>query len=453
MAVRMVTSVAVTPLSSFARVTAKLLNACIAVFDDIWITLARLTGINCESSWITTNSAQIPGRLRRAMAFSESWLRPLEVFDFTQMYTQFVQHDMKKQLASCVDDVFSFQSGKSIFTAEGDFGRRGGLRKVGDVKLALHLTYAGRSRGMQLVESVTWTNLDAAAAVPSGEKLFDAEMVKEMLSIVLDNAFVNHKGRVYRQVKGMPMGVNCAPQLANLYCGYYELCYMVRTAAQYLRLAQRPRTHKAYLNAMFNASRFIDDIGLAGIPAGYCMAELFQDKRASGGADGIYPVSIENNDGTAVDNPMELKLEHSGLQTHYLDLQLSIGEHGTFQSTVYQKRDGMPVFHDYRRFPHIDSLISDRAKYGVFTSQLHRFASLCSTTEAFSWNVLRLLAEMLDHGYRYRTLRLRLSRFRHSYRLIRQRVFAQQLSINSNRRKWRGLLFQSDRLQQQLRRS
>ena len=34
----------------------------------------------------------------------------------------------------------------------------------------------------------------------------------------------------------------------------------------------------------------------------------------------------------------------------------------------------MPVFHDYRRFPHIDSLISDRAKYGVFTSQLHRFA-------------------------------------------------------------------------------
>ena len=31
--------------------------------------------------------------------------RPLEVYDFTQMYTQFVQHDMKQQLAACVDAV------------------------------------------------------------------------------------------------------------------------------------------------------------------------------------------------------------------------------------------------------------------------------------------------------------------------------------------------------------
>ena len=104
------------------------------------------------------------------------------------------------------------------------------------------------------------------AAVPTTEKLFDANMVKEMISIVLDNAFVTHKGSVFRQAKGMPMGINCAPQLANLYCGHYELSYMVRATAQYLSSTPRLRVEKAYLNAMFNGSRFIDDIGLAGIP-------------------------------------------------------------------------------------------------------------------------------------------------------------------------------------------
>ena len=112
------------------------------------------------------------------------------------------------------------------------------------------------------------------------------------------------------------------------------------------------------------------------------MKDIFQDSRSTGGTDGIYPVAITGADGTTVDNPMELKLENSGMQCHYLDLQLSIGDRGSFSSTINQKRDDMPVFHDYRRFPHIDSLISDTAKYGVFTSQLHRFASLCSSAQA-----------------------------------------------------------------------
>jgi len=202
---------------------------------------------------------------------------------------------------------------------------------------------------------------------------------------------------------------------------------------------------------MFNGSRFIDDIGLAGVPASYCMADLFKDQRSSGGSDGIYPTSINDSDGTAADNPMELKLEHSGLATHYLNLQLVIGKQGSFESTVYQKRDDMPVFDDYRRFPHIGSLISDRSKYGVFSSQLHRFAYLCSSTQAFSDNVLRLLAEMLHHGYKYRILRVRLLRFKYRYMMIRKRVFAHHIGFSSVQHKWRGLLFQCDKMHQQLR--
>ena len=84
----------------------------------------------------------------------------------------------------------------------------------------------------------------------------------------------------------MPMGVNCAPQLANLYCGYYELCYIIRTTVAYLQSEHRNRTCKAYLNAMFNGSRFIDDIGLIGIPVEYNVKDIFQDSRSTGGTDG-----------------------------------------------------------------------------------------------------------------------------------------------------------------------
>jgi hypothetical protein len=56
---------------------------------------------------------------------------------------------------------------------------------------------------------------------------------------------------------------------------------------------------------MFNGSRFIDDIGLVGIPVEYHMQDIFQDSRSTGGTDGIYPVAITDADGTVVDNPIK----------------------------------------------------------------------------------------------------------------------------------------------------
>jgi len=124
---------------------------------------------------------------------------------------------------------------------------------------------------------------------------------------------------------------------------------MVRAIARYLSSQPRLREEKACLTALLNTSRFIDDIGVAGFPAGRDIKALFdsEDHRSNGGPDGIYPISIIDKDGSIVANPMELKHEHGGLVTHYLDLQISIGEQGSFHSTVYQKRDDMPVFHDY----------------------------------------------------------------------------------------------------------
>ena len=71
----------------------------------------------------------------------------------------------------------------------------------------------------------------------------------------------------------------------------------------------------------------------------------------------------------------------------------------------------MPVFADYRRFPHIDSYVSERAKYNVFTSQLHRFAIICNTWQSFRQQVTKLAREMIEHGYAWQKLRHGLIKF------------------------------------------
>ena len=106
-------------------------------------------------------------------------------------------------------------------------------------------------------------------------------------------------------------------------------------------------------------------------------------------------VSFVDEDGTAVLNPMNLTQEQMRLVCHYLDIDLTILRGAGIMTTVYQKRDGMPVFATYRRFPHRLSHISGRAKHNVFGSQLHRFAVICSTWDGFTKNTSRLLHEML----------------------------------------------------------
>ena len=101
-----------------------------------------------------------------------------------------------------------------------------------DVKLILLLKYApGLTKGMQLVDNIRWSNLDVDAAMQGDEQLFDAAKIIDMISYVLDNSYVNHKGAVYRQVTGMPMGVNCAPQQLPI-CTVGTMSYVTWYAPQ-----------------------------------------------------------------------------------------------------------------------------------------------------------------------------------------------------------------------------
>ena len=44
----------------------------------------------------------------------------------------------------------------------------------------------------------------------------------ELLEFLIDNSYIKYKGKIYRQYIGIPMGIDPAPFMANLFLHYYE---------------------------------------------------------------------------------------------------------------------------------------------------------------------------------------------------------------------------------------
>ena len=81
----------------------------------------------------------------------------------------------------------------------------------------------------------------------------------------------------------------------------------------------------------------------------------------------------------------------------YLDLLLSIGRDGQLHTSIYDKRDDFN-FH-ITNFPFLSSNIPSSPAYGVFISQLIRYARACSSYDCFILRARRLSSKLLKQGY------------------------------------------------------
>ena len=96
----------------------------------------------------------------------------------------------------------------------------------------------------------------------------------------------------------------------------------------------------------------------------------------------------------------ELKIKdttESTTSASYLDLLLSIGMDGQLHTSIYDKRDDFN-FH-ITNFPFLSSNIPSSPAYGVFISQLIRYARACSSYECFILRARRLSSKLLKQGY------------------------------------------------------
>ena len=91
-----------------------------------------------------------------------------------------------------------------------------------------------------------------------------------------------------------------------------------------------------------------------------------------------------------------------------MNLHLSISN-GFVSSKIYDKRDDFDF--DIVNFPFLDCDVSRRPSYGVYISQLIRFARVCSRVDDFNTRNKCLTAKLLKLGYRYHKLRKAFSKF------------------------------------------
>ena len=200
--------------------------------------------------------------------------------------------------------------------------------------------------------------------------------VCESLTFLLDNIFVRHGDVIYRQVIGIPMGINCAPLVADLFLYCYERDFMLSL----------DREKQANVISAFNdTSRYLDDI--------FNMDNPYFDNIFPS----IYPIELKLN-----------KTNNSDTSAPFLDLDLSI-TNGIVSSKIYDKRDDFNF--SIVNYPHLDGDVPHSTSYGVYISQLIRFGRSCSSVEDFSERNRVITEKLLRQGYRYDKLRKTFSKF------------------------------------------
>ena len=95
---------------------------------------------------------------------------------------------------------------------------------------------------------------------------------------------------------------------------------------------------------------------------------------------------------------------------------------GIVSSKIYDKRDDFNF--EIVNFPFLDGDVPRSPSYGVYISQLIRFARVCSNVDDFNNRNLFLTAKLLKQGYRYHKIRKAFSKFyyKHSELIVKYNI-------------------------------
>ena len=172
------------------------------------------------------------------------------------------------------------------------------------------------------------------------------------------------------------MGTNCAPLVADLFLFCYERDFMMSLSDD----------KQADVIVAFNTtSRYLDDI--------LNINNVYFDNMVSQ----IYQLN---------------KVNSSDTEAAFLDLHLSISN-DIVSTKIYDKHDGFDF--EIVNFQFLDGDVPRSISYGVYTSQLIRFARTSSYVADFNTRNKLLTQKLLKQGYRYHIFRKTFSKFYRRY--------------------------------------
>lgn len=180
------------------------------------------------------------------------------------------------------------------------------------------------------------------------------------------------------------MGTDCAPFVANLFLYSYEFEFL------YNKLVKKEFS----VLRLFNYTcRYIDDL-----------VTINNDNQLKLYANEIYPPEMKLTSDSKND-----------LEVDYLDLSLEIDKKKLkFKCKLYDKRDKFPF--TIVNFPHLDGNIPSNESYGVFISQVIRYARGCMEFEDFKSRISILVKKLISQHFKLHKLQSKYLKFCHKYR-------------------------------------
>ena len=285
--------------------------------------------------WSVDNSNEVLDKLKNVNNPSSVYS-----YDFATLYTNLPLESVRDEIFELIDRYFDIN-----------------LRK-GEKYIALN-RYLGKS----------WFSSS------NSNNSFSREKLKEALEYLLFNSYVKFGPYVFKQTKGIPMGGNASPLIADLFLANLEFKYMeklVNTKRNDINYNRNIRLAKK----LSNNCRYIDDILVCN------MTDINEFLHY---ASEIYPNSIPLTAG----NPNQLK-------DTFLDVDMHI-EENHFNTKIYHKVDDFNF--DVISFPFPTSNISDYVTYNSFYSQLVRYAFICSRFEYFAERCKKLTDYLVLRGF------------------------------------------------------
>ena len=214
--------------------------------------------------------------------------------------------------------------------------------------------------------------------------LWSCRGVCEALIYILDNINIGFGTKLYRQIVGIPMGTNCAPLMAGLFLFSCDGDFVASLSGV---------GQAEIIGAFESASGCLDDLLGVGGP---CFG---------GVVDRVCPPGLRLSRAGAFDT-----------EAPFLDLHLSISN-GFVSSKIYDKRGGFGF--GVVGFPFLDGGVLRSTSYGVYISQLVRFARVSNRVVGFGARGKSLAAGLLQRGCRYHKLRKTFFKFyRRHYELV-----------------------------------
>ena len=267
----------------------------------------------------------------------------LQVFDFSTLYTNLGQNEIISHLFQLFDFIFNSSS------------RR--------------LLCVGRQRSF------------FAKKLYDGYHCFDLAQFKEAIRFIVSEVYVCFGGLVFKQIRGIPMGGNCSPLLADLFLLHCEFVFMNTL------LSSKKKIGLAKL--LSRTTRYIDDL---------C---IFNYKHFDTLLPKIYPSDlIAERNGT------------NDRSVDYLDVKICV-EKDSLHTSVFHKVEDFPFEVILFTFP--ESLLPNRLGPRIFAGQVLRYLRICSHVEYVVTKVKYTCDIFIKRGYNLRSLRVCMEKLLNNY--------------------------------------